>query len=134
MQSNSNFWNKFGQNIGRFLDHRFLWLRYCHGGGAELANLLKTESKHQLKPESVVIFNENFTLFQSFFKFYRIFRQNLGKNWENSRNIHFVGVRAADSPPPESSEFTKILFEKSMENCNFKKVFINYEGILTWKS
>ena len=62
-------------------------------------------------------FFENLTgIFQ---KFYRIFRENLGKNLENFRNVFLGGSGKA-------IEFIKIFVEKAMKTCNFLIIFMNY--------
>ena len=59
---------------------------------------------------------ENLPVFIIFWKFYRTFRENSGKNLGKFGNIHLEGVGAE---PPEASEFIKILVDKSMETCNY---------------
>ena len=46
-------------------------------------------------------------LFEIFLKFYRNFREHLGKNLENFGNMDSQGVRGAE--PPEASENIKKL-------------------------
>ena len=56
--------------------------------------------------------------FKKFLKWFRNFRENLGKKWENFGNLHLYGVRRA-------GEIIKKLVEKSMETCNILKIFMN---------
>ena len=64
----------------------------------------------------MTILQEIFLVFHKFLKFYRIFRENLGKLLE------YVFVRGSGRcpPPGEPSEFFKILVEKSMEPSIFR--------------
>ena len=50
-------------------------------------------------------------------KFYRTFRKNLGKVFENLGNMHFYAVSRA-----ELAKLFKKLFEKSMETCKILKM------------
>ena len=59
---------------------------------------------------------ENFANFSIFFKFYRIFGENLDTNLENL-DICICGGSGAE--PPDASEFMEIWIEKSTETCNF---------------
>ena len=73
----------------------------------------------------------NFAIFESFLKFYRNFRENLGKILENFGNMDLLGVRGAEPPPPtEASENirnrNKKVVEQSIENCKILKLFMKF--------
>ena len=53
-------------------------------------------------------------------KLSRKFREKFSKFWKYA----FVGVSGGG--PPEASEMIKNLVEKSMETCNFLKIFMNF--------
>ena len=73
-------------------------------------------------------FQENFAIFsKNFWKFIRIFGENVDKNLENLEICTFRGVRWAE--PPDASEFMEIWEEKSMETINFLKNFMHSESI-----
>ena len=59
-----------------------------------------------------------------FEKFYRNFRENLGKKFRKSWKYGFVGGPGAE--PPEASENYKKLVEKSLETCKILKIFMNF--------
>ena len=63
--------------------------------------------------------------FENFLKFYRNFRENLGKILENFGNMDLYRVRGAE-PPEAASENVKKVVEKSMENCKIFKLFIKF--------
>ena len=69
-------------------------------------------------------------IFPIFSIFYQIFRENLGKNFENLEICTCRGLWGA----PEAREFIKILVEKSRKTCNFLKILMEifpfYENIL----
>ena len=61
-------------------------------------------------------FQENLAIFSKFFfKFYRIFGENLDKNLEN---LEMCICTVSGAEPPDASEFMEIWVEKSMENWN----------------
>ena len=64
--------------------------------------------------------------FEKIFKFYRNFRENLGKNLEFWKYA-FVGGSGRGAP--KANEIIKNLVEKSMETCRLLKIFMNYATI-----
>ena len=76
------------------------------------------------------ILKEILRFFEDFLKFYRYFRENLGKNLENFGNLDLYGVRAAE--PPEASEniFLKISrkINGNLQNFeNFHEFLANFD-------
>ena len=52
-------------------------------------------------------FYRKFEIFQSFWKCYHIYLENLDENFDKFRNMYFSGGSVAD--PPEAGEILKIL-------------------------
>ena len=56
----------------------------------------------------------NLVIFWKFFKFYRNFHENFGKNLENFGNMHLSGV---------CGEIIRNIVEKSMKTCKLLEIF-----------
>ena len=68
------------------------------------------------------ILKENLRYFE---KYYRNFREKLGKNLENFWNMGGF-LEGSGAEPPDASENFKKLVEKSLETCKILKIFMKF--------
>ena len=102
-------------------------------GGARPWRWIGFQESFEVNEKLTIIhnFNGNFFVFVKLLKlFYRIFRENLGRNLENLFKYAFL----LPGGGPVQIENLLNLVEKSMETCSFLKFFINYEIFYISKS